>query len=135
MYSNLLSVHNLLCLWWNNFVWMFIFLKILWPWKLAFSEYWMEFFSVFVSLMTYLGYMFFTRCICFYHNWWWERKKSILIFEGFYLKLRRKFRKFINTVDSWYHEYSKNQTTYKLWRVSDIKLSSLLLSAQNSQFW
>ena len=36
----------------------------------------MNLFSVFVSLMTYLGYIFFTRCLYFYHNWWSEIGKN-----------------------------------------------------------
>ena len=54
MYTNLLSVLNLLCSW--N---LFLFLRIpLIPWKLTSSEHWIN--LLFVSLMTYLalGYIF-----------------------------------------------------------------------------
>ena len=32
-----------------------------WPWKLTFNEHWVNFFSVFVSLMTYLSYIFYWK--------------------------------------------------------------------------
>ena len=95
------------------------------PWKLTSSEHWMNFFSVFVSLMTYLGYIFlldvsiFTtiddeKC----------KNQSFKYFEGFYLKLRRKFWKFINTQKIQLHTNSED--------ISEIKLTSLLPFAQNS---
>ena len=75
----------------------------------------MKFFSVFVSLMTYLGYVFLKMSIIIIFtiidNEKEENINSSIIFEGFYLKLRRKFRKFNNNVDSLYLEYSKK---YKL---------------------
>ena len=43
----------------NQFEETFSYFLILWPWKLTFSEHWMNFFSVFVSLMTYLSYIFY----------------------------------------------------------------------------
>ena len=49
VYTNLLSVHNLLCLQ-NNFARIFFFFTS--------SEHWINFFSVFVSLRNFLGYNF-----------------------------------------------------------------------------
>ena len=43
----------------NQFEETFSYFLILWPWKLTFSEHWMNFSSVFVSLMTYLSYFFY----------------------------------------------------------------------------
>ena len=50
--------------------------EFLWPWKLISSEYWMNFFSGFVFLMIYLGYICFNSRLYFYHSWWWEREKN-----------------------------------------------------------
>ena len=78
---------------------------------------------------------FFTRRLYFYHNSWWERDKNQIFkyFEGFYWKLRRKLWKFINTVDSGQLEYSECWTIHTNSEdISEIKLTSLLPSAQNS---
>ena len=79
------------------------FWGLVWPSKLTSSEDWMNFLSVFVSFDDLLRLHFFTRCLYFYHNWWWEGGKNQFCkyFEGFCLKLRRKIWKFINTADSW----------------------------------
>ena len=50
VYTNLLSVHKILCLW-NSFVWIFLYFN--------YSEHSINFFSIFVFFMTYLGYNFF----------------------------------------------------------------------------
>ena len=65
----------------------------------------MNFFSVFVSLMTYLGYVFLLDFIIFTTTDDEKEEKvnssSISILqEGFYLKLRRKIWKFKNGFDS-----------------------------------
>ena len=93
VYTNLLSVHNLLCLQ-NNFARIFFFLTS--------SEHWINFFSVFVSLRNFLGYNFSLNASIFTTTVDEKKEKinSTSIFERLYLKLRRKFWKFIDNVDS-----------------------------------
>ena len=74
------------CLKWSNFVWIFTFLRILWPWKLTFIEHWMNFNSP-IMFPWYLLKLFFIRCLDFHHNWWNKRGTKINfsnVFEGCY---------------------------------------------------
>ena len=91
MYTNLLSVHNLLCLQ-NNFARIFFFFTS--------SEHWINFFSVFVSLRNFLGYNFSLNASIFTTTVDEKKEKinSTSIFERLYLKLRRKFWKFILSI-------------------------------------
>ena len=84
-----------------------------------------ECFSDFVSLMTYLGYIFLLD-VSIFTTIDDEKCKNQFFkyFEGFYLNLRRKFWKFINTQKIQLHTNSED--------ISEIKLTSLLRSTQNS---
>ena len=107
--TNVLSVYNLQKFFALNEIILFgslYFWGLLWTWKLTlpfvniFS--FTHFFLCFCFLDDLLKLHLFTTCFYFYLNWWWERgKKSIKsIFDGYYLNLRRKIWKLINTCDS-----------------------------------
>ena len=81
---------------WYNFVWI-IFWGLLWPWKLTFSEHWMNFSIQFCFLVALIKLHSFTRCLPFNH--WWRIKVLPTIFEGCVLNSGKK-RKSINSVDS-----------------------------------
>ena len=53
------------------------------------SEQWMNFLSDFVSLLTYLIYIFQTRCLHFQH--WWRKKKGKNQFFNYFLRILSKF--------------------------------------------
>ena len=43
--------------------------------NLPFVNNWMNFFFVFVSLLTCINFFFLTRCL-YFHHFWWEREKN-----------------------------------------------------------
>ena len=92
-------------------------------------------FPVFASLMTYLGYIFFTRCLYLYHNWWWKRGKDQFFkyFERFCLRLRKSFGNSLTLLTLDNLNTQKNELHTNSEDISEIKLISLLPSAQNSR--
>ena len=84
---------------------------------------------------------FFTRCVYFHHNWWWEksiesmREKWIKsIFEGLYVNLRRKFWKFINRTQLTVDNLNTQKVKLRInpcWRHSINQTISLVPSEQN----
>ena len=85
----------------------------------------MNFLSVFVSLITHLGYNFFLNDSIFTKTVDQKKEEKInssSIFEERYLKLGREFWKFIKKIEL--HRRSED--------ISEIKVLSVLPSAQNS---
>ena len=95
VYTNSLIVHNLLYLRWNNFVWIFfIFLPLVniqWTFSPFSFPWWLTGGYIFYYMSLFLQKIDDEKE---------EKIKSSSIFEEFYFKLRRKFWKFIKTVDS-----------------------------------
>ena len=82
------NLQKISCLKWNNFVWNFIFLRIILTLKTYIQGTLNELFIQFCFLGDLLKQHFFTRCLLFLH-WWRETdKKSIL---QLFLRMLLKF--------------------------------------------
>ena len=78
------------------------------------SEHWMNFFSVFISLMTCMGYIFYFMSLFLPQLMMRQGKNQF--FKYFWRILPRVKEKTLNTVCYQQLEYWKNRTPYKLWR-------------------
>ena len=115
----------------NNFACIFVFLRIpLIPWKLTSSEHWMNFFSVFVSLMTYLGYIFLLDVSIFTTI---DDEKEIKINLSSIVKdWGESFGNSLTLLTLCNLHNQKTELHTKSEDISEIKLDSLLPSARNS---
>ena len=114
--TNLVSVYNLqkiLCLKWNNFVWIFIFSSI--PLTLKTYLSWTTEWTCICFLGDLHKLFFFYQIPLFHHYWWWEREKNQ--FFKYFFKILPKFDKKILEI----HEQSWLWITWILKKLDSIQ--------------
>ena len=87
-------------------------------------------FSLFCFLDELLWLHFFTRCLYFYHNWWWERDKINL--SSIVKDWGESFGNSLTLLTLCNLHNQKTEFHTKSEDISEIKLDSLLPSARNS---